>query len=119
MGFVSNIRRNMLFYSILQSLGSASYVARITLARKFIYNGTFLCGRNALFCCVVVVVVVVVVVSVFKSIRFRCSHCVFGFSKASVFKSHRFQSAFPKVSVFKVEQRERKAQTDTFLSVFI
>ena len=48
MGFVSNIRRNMLFYSILQSLGSASYVARITLARKFIYNGTFLCGRNAL-----------------------------------------------------------------------
>ena len=48
MGFVSNIRRNMLFYSILQSLGSASYVARITLARNFIYNGTFVCGRNAL-----------------------------------------------------------------------
>ena len=47
-GFVSNIRRNMLFYSILQSLGSASYIARITLARKFKDNGTFLCGRNAL-----------------------------------------------------------------------
>ena len=47
MGFVSNIRRNMLFYSVLQSLGGASYVARITLARKFIYNRTFLCGRNA------------------------------------------------------------------------
>ena len=37
----------MLFYSVLQSLGGASYVARITLARKFIYNRTFLCGRNA------------------------------------------------------------------------
>ena len=47
MGFVSNMRRNMLFYSVLQSLGGASYVARITLARKFIYNRTFLCGRNA------------------------------------------------------------------------
>ena len=47
MGFVSNIRRNLLFYSVLQSLGGASYVARITLARKFIYNRTFLCGRNA------------------------------------------------------------------------
>ena len=46
-GFVSNLRRNMLFYSVLQSLGGASYVARITLARKFIYNRTFLCGRNA------------------------------------------------------------------------
>ena len=46
-GFVSNIRWNMLFYSVLQSLGGASYVARITLARKFIYNRTFLCGRNA------------------------------------------------------------------------
>ena len=34
MGFVSNIRRNMLLYSVLQSLGGASYVARITLARK-------------------------------------------------------------------------------------
>ena len=31
-----------------QSLGSASYVARITLARKFINNGTFLVGRNAI-----------------------------------------------------------------------
>ena len=41
MGFVSNIRRNMLFYYVLQSLGGASYVARITLARKFIYNRTF------------------------------------------------------------------------------
>ena len=47
MGFVSNMRRNMLFYSVLQSLGGASYVARITLARKLIYNRTFLCGRNA------------------------------------------------------------------------
>ena len=36
MGFVSNIRGNMLFYSVLQSLGGASYVARITLAHKFI-----------------------------------------------------------------------------------
>ena len=49
MGFVSNIRRNMLFYSVLQSLGGASYVARITMARKFIYNGTTMCGRNAFF----------------------------------------------------------------------
>ena len=48
MNFVSNTRRKMLFYSILQSLGSASYVARITLARKFIHNGTLLCGRNAI-----------------------------------------------------------------------
>ena len=47
MGFVSNMRRNMLFHSVLQSLAGASYVARITLARKFIYNRTFLCGRNA------------------------------------------------------------------------
>ena len=46
MGFVSNIRPNMLFCSIIQSLVGASYVARITLARKFIYNRTFLCGRN-------------------------------------------------------------------------
>ena len=45
-GLVSNIRRNMLFYSVLQSLGGASYVARITLARKFIHNRTFLCGRT-------------------------------------------------------------------------
>ena len=44
MGFVSNMRRNMLFYSVLQSLGGAS---RITLARKFIYNRTFLFGRNS------------------------------------------------------------------------
>ena len=36
MSFVSNTRRNMLFYSILQSLGSAFYVTRITLARKLI-----------------------------------------------------------------------------------
>ena len=48
MGFVSNIRRNMLFYSVLQSLGSASYVARITLGCKFINNGTLLGGRNAI-----------------------------------------------------------------------
>ena len=47
MGFVSNMRRNMLFYSNPPSLGGASYVARITLARKFIYNRTFLCGRIA------------------------------------------------------------------------
>ena len=70
-------------------------------------------GDVKVSCCVVVVV------SVFKSIRFRCSQCVFAFSKASVFKSLRFQRAFSKVSVFKVEQGERKAQTDTFLSVFI
>ena len=47
-GFCTNTRRNMLFYSILQSLGSASYVARITLACKFIYNGTLLGGKNAI-----------------------------------------------------------------------
>ena len=41
------------------------------------------------------------------------------FSKASVFKSIRFQSAFSKVSVFIAEQCERKAKTDTFVSVFI
>ena len=57
--------------------------------------------------------------SVFKSIRFRCSHCIFAFSKVSVFKSIRFQSAFSKVSVFIAEQCERKAKTGTFLSVFI
>ena len=47
LGFVSNIRPNMLFYSVLQSLGGVSYVDRITLARKFIYNRAFLSGRNA------------------------------------------------------------------------
>ena len=31
-----------------QSLGCAAYVARITLARKFINNGTFLVGRHAI-----------------------------------------------------------------------
>ena len=46
--FVSYIGRNMLFYPILQSLGCASYVARIALARKFINNGTFLVGRHAI-----------------------------------------------------------------------
>ena len=46
--FVSNTRWNILFYSILQYLGSAFYVAIIALARKFINNGTFLCGRNAI-----------------------------------------------------------------------
>ena len=48
MGLASNTRRNMQFYSILESLGSASYIDRITLARKFICNGTLLCGRNAI-----------------------------------------------------------------------
>ena len=38
----------MLFYPIPQSLGCAPYVARITLARKFINDGTFLFGRNAI-----------------------------------------------------------------------
>ena len=46
--FEGHVGRNMLFYPIPQSLGSASYVARITLARKFINNGTFLVGRNAI-----------------------------------------------------------------------
>ena len=46
-------------------------------------------------------------------------HCIFAFSKVSVFKSIRFQSAFSKVSVFLAEQCERKAKTDTFVSVFI
>ena len=36
--FVSNAGRDILFYSILKSLGCASYVARITLACKFINN---------------------------------------------------------------------------------
>ena len=38
----------MLFYPIPQSLGCAAYVARITLARKFINDGTFLVGRHAI-----------------------------------------------------------------------
>ena len=46
--FVSYVGRNMLFYPIPQSFGCASYVARIKLARKFINNGTFLVGRNAI-----------------------------------------------------------------------
>ena len=46
--FVAYVGRYMLFYPIPQSLGCASYVARITLARKFINNGTFLVGRNAI-----------------------------------------------------------------------
>ena len=37
----------MLFYPIPQSLGCAAYVARITLARKFINDETFLVGRHA------------------------------------------------------------------------
>ena len=45
--FVSYVGRNMLFYPIPQSLGCAPYVARITLARKFINDGTFLFGRDA------------------------------------------------------------------------
>ena len=46
--FVSYVVRNKLFYPIPQSLGCAFYVARITLARKFINDGTFLVGRNAI-----------------------------------------------------------------------
>ena len=38
----------MLFYPIPKSLGCAAYVARITLARKFINDGTFLVGRYAI-----------------------------------------------------------------------
>ena len=38
----------MLFYPIPQSLGRAPYVARITLARKFINDRTFLFGRDAI-----------------------------------------------------------------------
>ena len=38
----------MLFYPIPKFLGCVSYVARITLARKFINDGTFLVGRNAI-----------------------------------------------------------------------
>ena len=38
----------MLFYPIPQSLGCASYVARITLEHKFINDGTFLVGSNAI-----------------------------------------------------------------------
>ena len=44
----SYVGKNMLFYLIPESLGCSSYVARITLARKFINNGTFLVGRNAI-----------------------------------------------------------------------
>ena len=38
----------MLFYPIPQALGCAAYVARITLARKFINDRTFLVGRHAI-----------------------------------------------------------------------
>ena len=38
----------MLSFPIPQSLGCASYVARITLARKFINNGTLLGGGIAI-----------------------------------------------------------------------
>ena len=38
----------MLFYPIPQSFGCASYVAKITLAQKFINNRTLLGGRNAI-----------------------------------------------------------------------
>ena len=38
----------MLLYPIPQSLVCASYVARITLAPKFINNGNDLVGRNAI-----------------------------------------------------------------------
>ena len=38
----------MLFYPIPQSLGCDSYIARFTLARKFINDGTFLAGRNVI-----------------------------------------------------------------------
>ena len=46
--FVSYVGRNMLFYPIPRSLGFASYVARITLARKFINNGTLMGGKGAI-----------------------------------------------------------------------
>ena len=35
-------------FSIPQSLGCASYIAKITLARKFINNRTLLGGRNVI-----------------------------------------------------------------------
>ena len=38
----------MLLYPIPQSLGCAFYVTRITLAGKFINNGTFLGARNVI-----------------------------------------------------------------------
>ena len=38
----------MLLYPIPQSLGCAAYVARITLAREFINDRTFLVGRHAI-----------------------------------------------------------------------
>ena len=46
--FASYVGMNMLLYLISQSLGCASYVTRITLARKFINNGNFLVGRHAI-----------------------------------------------------------------------
>ena len=46
--FASYVGRNMLFYPIPKSLGCASYVARITLAHKFISDRTFLVGRNTI-----------------------------------------------------------------------
>ena len=44
--FVSYVGRNMLFCPIPQSLGCASYEAKITVALKFINNGTFFVRRN-------------------------------------------------------------------------
>ena len=46
---MSFVERNVLFYHPAQSLGCASYVARITLARKFKNKGTLLGGRNPIF----------------------------------------------------------------------
>ena len=42
------VGRNMLFFHICRPLGCASFVSRITLARKFINNRTFLAGRNGI-----------------------------------------------------------------------
>ena len=51
--FFSNVGKNMLFNPIAQTLGCASYVARITLARKFINKrGGKLCIENFAFNCI-------------------------------------------------------------------
>ena len=46
-------------------------------------------------------------------------HTAFCVFKSLRFQKYPFSSAFSKVSVFIAEQCERKAKTDTFVSVFI
>ena len=46
--FFPDTRGDMLFYSVCQSLRSASYAPSFTSARKFINKNTLLSGRNAI-----------------------------------------------------------------------